>query len=85
HIRTLSEITDTVIAPVFPPVVQSVSFGKVIDAYIVSHGYTQEATEKLETAFISAQGNRSKFIQNVCFEGLPRAEAEWIWDFSDRL
>ncbi|KAG6895143.1 hypothetical protein C0993_010076 [Termitomyces sp. T159_Od127] len=81
HVRSLSEILDTVQSPILPAVEYTISFGEVIDSYLRSHGYNQEAIVTLEQAWVSSQGQRSNFIRYVCFDGLPRAEAEWIWDY----
>ncbi|KAG6877059.1 hypothetical protein C0993_010603 [Termitomyces sp. T159_Od127] len=81
HVRSLSEILGTVQSPILPAVEYTVSFGEVIDSYLRSHGYDQEAIVTLEQAWVSSQGQRSNFIRYVCFDGLPRAEAEWIWDY----
>ncbi|KAG6884739.1 hypothetical protein C0992_005851 [Termitomyces sp. T32_za158] len=80
HIRSLSGIVDTVRSPVLPSIKYSISFGEAIDSYIRSHGYNQVAVTILEQALVSSRGKRGVFIQDVCLEGMPRMEAEWIWD-----
>ncbi|KAG6884525.1 hypothetical protein C0993_010381 [Termitomyces sp. T159_Od127] len=80
HVRSLSEIIDTLYTPVFLPVNTSLSFGSPIDSYLLSHGYNQQAIMTLKQAYLVAQGNCSKFIRTVCIAGLPWSEAEWIWD-----
>ncbi|KAG6896571.1 hypothetical protein C0992_007384 [Termitomyces sp. T32_za158] len=76
HIRSLSEVINTVRAPVFPAVEYLISFGGVVDSYLRSHGYNQEAIMALEQAWVSSRGRRPEFIRDICLEGLLQAEAD---------
>ncbi|KAG6835633.1 hypothetical protein H0H93_016344 [Arthromyces matolae] len=80
HIRTLSDYLGVSDTPVYPTPCPARTFGYIIDRYLVSHGYTQEAITTLEHAVTSAQGDRSEFMR-IILPLLPRAEAEFIWEF----
>ncbi|KAG6894294.1 hypothetical protein C0992_006688 [Termitomyces sp. T32_za158] len=80
HIRSLSGIITTLRTPVFPPVQPTLNFGRVVDGYLKSHGYIQEAITAIEQAFLESRGHRSEFMKDICRQGLPRLEAEWIWE-----
>ncbi|KAG6871091.1 hypothetical protein C0992_011748, partial [Termitomyces sp. T32_za158] len=80
YVRDLSGNVNFLHCPMFPSVHHNIQFGMVIDTYLEAHGYDQTSIHAIEQAYILSAGKRAEFVRFLCLEGLPRREAEWIWE-----
>ncbi|KAG6899015.1 hypothetical protein C0993_001730 [Termitomyces sp. T159_Od127] len=72
------ELVETLKWPVFPAIHWAVDMGNLANKYIAAMGYDQDAVNKIEHAFVEANESGTKFVNELCSDGMACVEAELL-------